>query len=367
MVDIQQRSVGKIGGLMSPKSRTAETQDRTERGRSQIVPKGILIHLSVDQVRPNPNNPRQLFDPGPLRELQESIRTHGVLVPITVYKLPGQEKYAIVDGERRYRCSVNLREEGIDVQIPANVVEAPDKMASIVYMFNIHAFREQWELMPTALSLQQVINELGVQDNAELHEITGLSISQIERCKKILSFPRKFQELSLDPDPKERIPSNFWVELHPVLEKAPDLIPDLYSDLGRDGITQRMVKKYRAQSIKSVIHFRRILEAIEVAEEEEDKQIVADRLREFVLTPDLETREAFDGFIRDTRKVQRAVGACDKFVTDMRRAKVDYTIEDKEEIIAKLLEVIDFAQRLLDKLQGDEPPEEVEDISDTAV
>ncbi len=352
---------------MSPKSRTADTQDGAEQGLSQIVPKGILIHLAVDQVKPNPNNPRLLFDPRPLRELQESIRTHGVLVPITVYKLPGQDKYAIVDGERRYRCCVNLREEGVNVEIPANVVGAPDKMASLVYMFNIHAFREQWELMPTALSLLQVINELDDPDNAGLHEITGLSIPQIERCRKILSFPREFQEFSLDPDPKERIPSNFWVELHPVLNKAPDLIPDLYAELGRDGITQKMVKKYKARSIRSVIHFRRIMEAIEVAEEQNEIQAVADRFREYVLTLDLETRKAFDGFIQDTRKLQKAVAACGTFVRNMRRAKVDYTIEGKEEIIAKLLEVIDFAQRLLDKLQGDEPPEEVEDISDTAV
>jgi ParB family chromosome partitioning protein len=338
-----------------------------EQGLSQIVPKGVLIHLSVDQVKPNPNNPRRLFDPGPLSELKESIRTHGVLVPITVYKLPGQEKYAIVDGERRYRCCVDLREEGIEIQIPANIVESPNKMASLIYMFNIHAFREQWELMPTALSLQEVIDELDIQDNAELHEITGLSISQIERCEKILSFPRKFQELSLDPDSQKRIPSNFWVELYPVLEKALDLIPDLYADLGRDGIIQRMVEKYRAKSIKSVIHFRRIMEAIEVAEEEEDKQAVADRLREYVLTPELETREAFDGFIRDTRTIQRAIGACDKFIRDLKQAKVDYAIEGKKEIITKLLEVIEFAQRLLDKLQGDEPPEELADMKDGTV
>lgn len=346
---------------MFRKSRTAEAQDRNEQDLPQITPKGDLVHLSVDQIKPNPNNPRRLFDPKPLSELKESIKIHGVLVPITVYKLPGQEKYAIVDGERRYRCCVDLGKENIDIQIPANIVKAPDKMASLIYMFNIHAFREQWELMPTALSLQEVINELDVRDNADLQEITGLSISQIERCKKILSFPREFQELSLDLDPKKRIPSNFWVELHPVLEKAPEFIPDLYAEFGRNGITQKMVEKYRAKSIRSVIHFRRIMEAIEVAEE--DKEAVADRLREYILTLDLETREAFDGFIRDAKKIQKAVGACDKFIRDLKQARVDYTIEDKKEITVKLLEVIDFAQRLLEKLQGDEPPEELEDIN----
>lgn len=352
---------------MFSENRALEMLDTAEKGLSQVVPKGILIHLTVAQVRPNPNNPRRLFDPGPLGELKESIRTHGVLVPITVYKLPGQEKYSIVDGERRYRCCVNLRHEGIDVQIPANVVEAPSKMASLIYMFNIHAFREQWELMPTALSLQQAINELDVEDNAQLHEITGLSVSQIERCKKILSFPTEFQKLSLDLDRAKRIPSNFWVELHPVLEKASDIVPDLYAGLGRDGITERMVEKYRAKSIKSVIHFRRIMEAIEVSEDAGDNQVVADRLREYILTPDLETRKAFDGFIRDTRKIQKAVGACDRFIDDMGRAKVDYTIEGKEDITKKLLEVIEFAQRLLETLQSEEPPEELEDVSDSAV
>ncbi|MDP2859388.1 MAG: ParB/RepB/Spo0J family partition protein [Bacillota bacterium] len=366
MVDIEHEDAGLRGGMMLARDARTRERDGTERDLPRIVPQGTLLRLSVDQVKPNPKNPRKLFDPKPLSELRESIRTHGVLVPITVYKLPGQDKYAIVDGERRHRCCVDLRKEGLDIDIPANVVEPPGKMASLLYMFNIHAFREQWELMPTALSLQEVMDELHTEHNGELHEVTGLSIPQIERCKKILGFPKSFQQLSLDPDPSKRVPSNFWVELYPVLEEAPDLIPDLYDELGRDGITQAMVEKYRSKKVKSVIHFRRIVEAIEIAEHEEARQAVADRLREYVLTPELETREAFDGFIRDTRKVQRAVGACDKFISDLKRAKVQYTIEDKEQIVAKLLEVIEFTQRLLDRLQGDEPPEEAEDTTETS-
>lgn len=329
----------------------------------EMVPKGILLHLSVEHVKPSPNNPRRLFDPEPLRELRESIKTHGVLVPITVYKLPGQDMYAIVDGERRYRCCVDLQEQGISVGIPANVVEAPDQMASLIYMFNIHAFREQWELMPTALSLRQVMRELETDDNDELHEVTGLGLAQIERCKKILSFPEGFQQLSMDPDPSKRIPSNFWVELHPVLERAPALVPDLWEQYGRDGITQVMVDKYRDGRIKSVIHFRRILEAIEVADDPQFREEVADRLRDYILTPGLETRAAFDRFILDNRKTQRAVGACDRFILELKRAKIDYTIEGREEILASLMSVIDFAQSLLDSLRGDEPPAVEDDQS----
>ena len=322
-----------------------------------IVPTGQLIHLDVSQIKPNPNNPRRLFDPEPLRELKESIRTHGVLVPITVYKLPGQDKYGIVDGERRFKSCAELQQEGVHIQIPANVVTAPNKMASLVYMFNIHSFREQWELMPTALSLQQVIDGLDVTDDAQLHQITGLSDMQIDRCKKILTFPEEWRSLSLDPNPKERIPSNFWIELYPVLEIAPEVIPDLYARLGRDGITRRMVDKYRAGSIRSVIHFRRIMEALQFSEGEIGKQDVADALREFILDTGLETRQTFDRFVQDVKIYRKAVDACDSFIRDLKRSKLDFAVEGREDLIQKLREVIDYVEGLLDRLEGQDAPE----------
>ena len=128
----------------------------SKREPEPVIPKGELVHLRVANLRPNPNNPRTLFDPAPLAALKESIRKHGVLVPLTVYKLPGQERYGIVDGERRYRCCKDLSQETPDIQVPANVVATPKPIATIIYMFNIHQFRQQWELMPTARALQWV-------------------------------------------------------------------------------------------------------------------------------------------------------------------------------------------------------------------
>src|SRR4051794_12697684 len=90
---------------------------------ASVVPSGRLLQLRPDQLKPNPNNPRRLFDPEPLRELKENIRQHGVLVPITVYQLKAQEKFAILDGERRHKCCLELQDEGLAIRIPANVVE----------------------------------------------------------------------------------------------------------------------------------------------------------------------------------------------------------------------------------------------------
>src|SRR5439155_6405009 len=162
-------------------------------------------------------------------ELKANIRAHGVLVPITVYHLKGQDRYSILDGERRHRCCEELQSEGLELTLPANVVDPPTKIAGLLYMFSIHNFREQWELMPTALSLQTVMKELGEEDNKKLEKLRGLSEPQIERCKKLLAFPKKFQDLSLDPDSKTSIPSNFWIEALPVLDLCGEALPDLYA------------------------------------------------------------------------------------------------------------------------------------------
>ena len=104
---------------MLSKKRKAEKSYTQEHDIAPVVPKGILLHLELLQIKPSVNNPRKLFDPEPLNDLKESIRNHGVLVPITVYKLPGQNQYAIVDGERRYICCSELDKEGIKSDIPA--------------------------------------------------------------------------------------------------------------------------------------------------------------------------------------------------------------------------------------------------------
>lgn len=331
-----------------------------------VVPKSALLQLKVSDLRPSTDNPRHLFDPGPLQTLKKSIQEHGVLVPLTVYKLPGQSFYGIVDGERRFRCCKLLHDEGIDVTIPANVVDPPDAMAHLIYMFNIHSFREQWELMPTAIGLKQVIDHLGTPTDAELRSLTGLSEPQITRCREILEFPEKYQRLSLDPNPKTRIPSNFWIELKPVLDLAEEKVPQVFDDLGRDGICDALVEKYRAKRIKSVVHFRRIVEAFEIAEENPDiLEDVRDAFRGFVLDVNSETRQTFDRFVVDLRKVQKANDACANFISDIRKSKVEFAVEaDRNALIFELKRVIVTAQQLIERLSSSDPPPVSEEEDD---
>lgn len=320
----------------------------------EVIPSGELVYLTTDDIIPSRNNPRQLFDAGPLETLKDNIRVHGVLVPLTVYKPKGQRRYSILDGERRYHCCVELEAEGRQIKIPANIVSPPSKIAGLLYMFSIHNFREQWELMPTALGLRTVMERLGENDNAALARLTGLSQPQIERCKVLLRYPEEYQQLSLDPDPKKRIPSNFWIELDPILELCRAHLPDLIGSIGLNGIIDALISKYRAGKIKSVIHFRRIMEAYEVAEDR--RQTVIERLREYITTTTLETRAAFDEFVVDNRRVRGAIDACHTFIRDLERLKLDYTL-DRDELRMALTDVVVFVEDMLDKLGGSDSPE----------
>jgi len=87
------------------------TLNPTHRAVPAVVPAGELRVLTVDQIKPSTNNPRLLFDPPQLMELKKNIAEHGVLVPITVFQPKGQRQFSILDGERRYRCVVELTNE----------------------------------------------------------------------------------------------------------------------------------------------------------------------------------------------------------------------------------------------------------------
>jgi ParB/RepB/Spo0J family partition protein len=322
-----------------------------------VVPIGTLKQLAVDEVVPSRNNPRLLFDPEPLEDLRDSIRDKGVLVPITVYPLKGQDKYGILDGERRYRCCADLRAEGLELKIPANVVNPPSRVAGLLYMFSIHQYRQQWELMPTALSLETVMNELKERDTKKLSHLTGLSEAQLERCKKLLLFPKHFQNMSLDPDPKTRIPSNFWIEVLPVLDLVSEVLPDIYQQLTRDGVTQKLVDKYRNKKIKSVIHFRKVIEAYGRAEEQ-DRNVVVRRIRAYILDPDLETRDAFDEFVLNAKRIQDAIEISNRYLTDIRKLKLQFASDYKEDLLASLADIRDYLEYVLDRLKGVEAPPE---------
>ena len=73
---------------------------RRSRG---LIESGRIVYLPIGQIRPNPSQPRRIFDPEGLREIAASIEQYGILQPLTVRRSGGG--YELVAGERRLRAA----------------------------------------------------------------------------------------------------------------------------------------------------------------------------------------------------------------------------------------------------------------------
>src|SRR5437867_4398310 len=194
-------------------------------------------HLPTNQLHANPHNPRMLFDKLPLDVLRESISRVGILVPLTVYLESARRRYVILDGQRRWICA---QEIGLD-KVPVNQVAEPSLVQNIVTMFQIHKLREDWELMPTALKVELLMKEVGDRNNARLAELTGLDEAVIVRCKKLISFDKRFQDMMLDPNPEKRVKADFFIELYPIIHDR-DVVE--FKWFSKTKFTRQMLSKY---------------------------------------------------------------------------------------------------------------------------
>jgi ParB/RepB/Spo0J family partition protein len=221
----------------------------------------VVTLISADNISPNPHNPRRLFDPEPLEILKESIAKLGVLVPITVYPKvkdaanPERDKFVLLDGERRWRCVLALRRD----KIPAIVVEEPTDVRNMLTMFDIHNLRLGWQLMPTALKLEVLMEEMDETSERKLASLTKLTVAQVRRCKILLTYPRRFQNMMLAP-PDKRLKADFFIELQrirgPALEKK---FPP-WTRRGDSKCIEVILDKYVEGTIKAVTDFRILAE-----------------------------------------------------------------------------------------------------------
>jgi ParB family chromosome partitioning protein len=150
-----------------------------------------LSNIPPDQIIRNQFNPRLKFDEKKIKILKDSIAKNNVLVPITVFWDSEKEKYRLIDGERRWRCSKEL---GLET-IPAVVIPEPDAETNLLRMFSIHHLREQWSLIATALKLEQLMDMTKTEDTKQLSTLTGMSTVKVNHCKRILSYPKKYQDI----------------------------------------------------------------------------------------------------------------------------------------------------------------------------
>ena len=145
-----------------------------------------ILRIPVDLIEPNPFQPRKSFDAEALEELAESIRTFGLIQPLTV-RAKSNGKYQIISGERRYRAA---RLAGLEM-VPAYIRDASDQgMLEMAIVENIQ--RENLDPIEVAMSYQRLIDECNLTQE-KMAERVGKKRASVTNYLRLLKLPAKVQ------------------------------------------------------------------------------------------------------------------------------------------------------------------------------
>lgn len=145
-----------------------------------------VIEIPLSQLRPNPYQPRKVFDDNSIQELAESIKQHGVIQPIIVRSV--LKGYEIIAGERRFRASQLCG----NTTIPAVVRNFNDQQVTEIALIE-NLQRENLNAMEIAVAYQGLMDQFSLTQE-ELSMKVGKSRSHIANFLRLLQLPEEVKE-----------------------------------------------------------------------------------------------------------------------------------------------------------------------------
>ncbi|MBX6331930.1 MAG: ParB/RepB/Spo0J family partition protein [Gemmatimonadaceae bacterium] len=174
-----------LEALIAAKPSTAGPGQPAERG-------GGLERIPIGQIRPNPYQPRQEFKPEDLAELEASLRTSGLLQPITVRRAPTGQGYELIAGERRLRAATRIGW----TDIPAVVKDIDDRtLLTLALVENLQ--RANLNPIEEAEGYQRLIAEFSLTQH-EVAELVGKDRTTVANTLRLLNLPASVRRLVQD-------------------------------------------------------------------------------------------------------------------------------------------------------------------------
>jgi len=286
---------------------TSKKDDIVEKGMT-VEPLGLKT-IPTDIIQPNPHNPRMFFPEDTLSVLYESISKVGILVPLLVYKNK-RGNFVILDGERRWRCAKKL---GLPT-VPVNIIAEPDTITNLLTMFNIHNIREPWQVMPAALKLEVIMRYLKTKNERKLAELTGLKVGNVRRLKRLLQYPKKYQDLMLKDTGEGEITADFFSELYPIFGLLKKYLPETSRKLSQKSIIENLMEKYKKKIIKAAREFRILARIIRAVRKGAPRDRVQKIVEQVIMEPNISIVEAYEITVRDTYETESLKRQCDNLL-----------------------------------------------------
>ena len=185
MPKAKQRGLGK--GLNSIFGQDVEQYLDDIQNNAAEAPGRREVELPIEEIRPNPYQPRKEFDKKALEELSESIKTHGIFTPLLVRK--SVSGYDLITGERRLRAA---KMAGLKT-VPAIQVEfTEEQIMEIAILENVQ--REDLNPIEEAAAYESLIQKLGYTQE-KLAERVGKSREYCANIMRLLKLPEDVQSM----------------------------------------------------------------------------------------------------------------------------------------------------------------------------
>jgi len=201
--------------------------------------------IRIDEIDPNPVQPRRVFDPERMQELANSILSNGIIQPIVVR--PHNGRYQLVAGERRWRAAKLASLE----TVPVVIQDVPDdRLLEITLIENIQ--REDLNPIETAVAFERLAKELNLS-HEQIGERTGKDRSTITNLLRLLQLPVDLQALVANRRLSQghaRCLLGIPTELQ--REVAEKVVAQGLSVRQVEGLTQRMTETRKPKSPKEV-------------------------------------------------------------------------------------------------------------------
>ncbi|MBI3586750.1 MAG: ParB/RepB/Spo0J family partition protein [Ignavibacteriales bacterium] len=184
----QKKSVlGRGLSALIPKAPVKEVSVRTDEVGADMGGVGIIARISVENIRPNPFQPRAEFDQESLAELTKSIVEKGVIQPITVRRI--SEGYQLISGERRLRAAQSA---GL-TEIPSYIiaVSSDEEMLELALIENIQ--RETLNPIEIAHAYKRLIDECRLTQE-EVADKVGKDRTTVTNFIRLLKLPHEIQQ-----------------------------------------------------------------------------------------------------------------------------------------------------------------------------
>lgn len=215
--------------LAGTESKLARIHEKTEDHPAELAhsQEGQLFYIDLNLIKPNPEQPRQHFDPEALTQLAESVREKGVLEPVLVRHGDDDQIY-LVAGDRRLRAA---KMAGLE-KIPA-IFTTGDPM-EIAIIENVQ--RENLKPLEEAEALQRLADK----HNYTLEKLSAVIGKAPSTVSEKLSLNRLPEEIK-DEVRRSNYPLRMLVEI--AKQETPETMIDLYKKVKEGGLTSAEVRK----------------------------------------------------------------------------------------------------------------------------